>query len=89
MDSNLYDTLSERGFIAQSTDENIRERLATPQTAYIGFDPTADSLHVVIGANHGSGWLQKAGHRPLALVGGATALIMTIRQIERSQDADA
>ena len=46
MDSNLYDTLNERGFIAQSTDENIRERLATPQTAYIGFDPTADSLHV-------------------------------------------
>lgn len=73
---NLFDVLTERGLVAQSTDPAIRERLAQPVTAYIGFDPTADSLHI------GSlvpimvlRWLQELGHKPIVLVGGATGLI--------------
>ncbi|QDU71171.1 tyrosine--tRNA ligase [Mucisphaera calidilacus] len=73
---NLYDVLSERGLVAQSTDAEIRKRLEQPVTAYIGFDPTADSLHV------GSlvpimvlAWLSRCGHKPLVLVGGATGLV--------------
>lgn len=73
---NFVDVLSERGLVAQTTDPAIRERFNAPVTAYIGFDPTADSLHVgslvPIMALH---WLQRLGHRPLVLVGGATALI--------------
>lgn len=73
---NLYDVLEERGLIAQSTDEHIRKRLSKPVTAYCGFDPTADSLHVgslvpIMGLAH----LQRCGHKPLVLVGGATGLI--------------
>jgi tyrosyl-tRNA synthetase len=76
MTASLYDILTERGFVAQSTTEDMRERLQTPQTAYIGFDPTADSLHVgSLVPIMGLAWLQRTGHRPLALVGGATALI--------------
>lgn len=72
----LYDTLNRRGLVAQCTDENIRKRLSKPLTAYVGFDPTADSLHVgslvpIMGLAH----LQRAGHKPLALVGGATGLV--------------
>ena len=73
---NLYDALLERDLVAQSTDDNIRERLANPLSCYIGFDPTADSLHIgslvpIMALAH----LQRCGHRPLALVGGATAMI--------------
>ncbi|NLZ55609.1 MAG: tyrosine--tRNA ligase [Clostridiaceae bacterium] len=75
---NVYDELLARGYIAQSTDEDaIRELLKEPGTTfYIGFDPTADSLHIghfiplMIMAH-----LQKAGHRPIALIGGGTAAI--------------
>ncbi|MEX2388936.1 MAG: tyrosine--tRNA ligase, partial [Phycisphaeraceae bacterium] len=74
--ANLYDVLSERGMLAQSTDENIRRRLESPQVAYNGFDPTADSLHVghllpVMGLAH----LQRCGHKPIAVIGGATAMV--------------
>lgn len=73
---NFVDVLSERGLVAQSTDTAIRERFERPLTAYIGFDPTADSLHigslVPIMVLH---WLQRLGHRPLVLVGGATGLV--------------
>lgn len=73
---NLHAVLSERGLVAQSTDEAIVERLASPLTAYIGFDPTADSLHVgSLVPIMGLAWLQRCGHRPIALVGGATAQI--------------
>jgi tyrosyl-tRNA synthetase len=78
MPENLYDILRERGFIAQctETDAVMRERLATPLTAYAGFDPTADSFHVgslvPIMALY---WLQHCGHRPLAVIGGATGLV--------------
>ena len=75
---NFYQTLLERGFIEQATDpEEMEDLFATkPVTAYNGFDPTANSLHVghlipVMALTH----LQQHGHRPIALVGGGTALI--------------
>ncbi len=76
--SNLIQQLHERGLIAQVTDEAaLSERLAQgPLSLYCGFDPTADSLHL----GHLVPLLclkrfQLAGHRPVALVGGATGLI--------------
>jgi tyrosyl-tRNA synthetase len=78
MPENLFDILTERGFVAQSTEapDAMRARLAKPVTAYVGFDPTADSLHVgSLVPIMGLYWLQRCGHRPLALVGGATALV--------------
>ncbi len=75
---NVFDTFVERGFIEQATDEAlIREGLGKGTvTCYIGFDPTAASLHVgslipIMALAH----MQRAGHRPIALVGGGTALI--------------
>ncbi len=74
----VYDVLVERGFLAQTTHEDtIREKLSKPGvTFYTGFDPTADSLHVghmitLMMMAH----MQRAGHRPIALVGGGTAMI--------------
>jgi len=74
--ANLYDTLAERGLVSQCTDDNIRDRLARRVAAYCGFDPTADSLHVgslvpIMGLAH----LQRCGHKPVVLVGGATGLV--------------
>lgn len=77
MASHILDILGERGFIEQTTDADaLRRTLDTPTTVYVGFDPTADSMHIghllpVMGLAH----LQRAGHRPIALVGGGTALI--------------
>lgn len=75
---NVFDVLKERGLIAQTTHEDeIRELLANEKvTFYIGFDPTADSLHVghflqMIVMRH----MQNYGHRPIALVGGGTGHI--------------
>ncbi len=75
---NVYDVLKERGFIAQVThEEKIQEILGRENiTFYIGFDPTADSLHVghflqLIVMSH----MQKAGHRPIAILGGGTAMV--------------
>mgnify|MGYP002853439622 CR=1 FL=1 len=74
----LYDELVERGLIAQVTDEEeIKELINKGEaTFYIGFDPTADSLHV----GHFMALclmkrLQAAGNKPIALVGGGTGLI--------------
>lgn len=74
----VYDILEERGLIAQVTHEQeIRELLEKEKvTFYIGFDPTADSLHVghflqIMVMAH----MQRAGHRPIALIGGGTAMI--------------
>lgn len=75
--SNVFDVLEERGFIAQSTDQvETRARLAAPTTCYIGFDPTADSLHVgslvpIMALVH----MQRQGHRPIVLIGGGTGLV--------------
>ena len=76
--NNLIKQLQERGLVAQVTDENaLAERLAQgPISLYCGFDPTADSLHL----GHLVPLLclkrfQLAGHKPVALVGGATGLI--------------
>jgi tyrosyl-tRNA synthetase len=75
--TNVYDILEERGFIEQSTEaEACRQLLEKPSTCYIGFDPTASSLHVgsllpIMSLAH----MQRCGHRPIALVGGGTALV--------------
>lgn len=75
---NVIDTLIERGYLAQSTDlEMLKEIFAKPGVRfYIGFDPTADSLHVghfiqMMVMAH----LQRAGHVPVALLGGGTGMI--------------
>jgi tyrosyl-tRNA synthetase len=74
----IYDVYEERGFIAQSTDEKgLRDLFNSERvTAYIGFDPSADSLHVgsmvpIMSLAH----LQRAGHRPIGLVGGGTGMV--------------
>jgi tyrosyl-tRNA synthetase len=74
--ANLYDVLAERGLVSQCTDDKIRDRLSKPVAAYCGFDPTADSLHVgslvpIMGLAH----MQRCGHKPVVLVGGATGLV--------------
>lgn len=77
MGAHIIDTLRERGFIEQLTDETkLREALSKPSTCYIGFDPTATSLHAgslvpIMALAH----MQQAGHRPIALLGGGTAMI--------------
>ncbi len=75
---NVFDELKRRGLIAQTThEEEIRELLGHEKvTFYIGFDPTADSLHVghylqlVVMAH-----MQRAGHRPIAILGGGTGMV--------------
>ncbi|MFM9129999.1 MAG: tyrosine--tRNA ligase, partial [Actinomycetes bacterium] len=74
----IWEELKWRGLIAQSTDEKVLSDLLNNQsiTFYIGFDPTAPSLHLgnlmqILTAKR----LQLAGHKPIALVGGATGLI--------------
>ena len=75
---NMYDTLVERGFFKQCTDEEGLRRLFDEEqvTVYIGFDPTARSLHAgsLVGIM-ALRQLQEGGHRPIALVGGGTGLI--------------
>ncbi|MBP5654558.1 MAG: tyrosine--tRNA ligase [Clostridiales bacterium] len=78
MDRNVFDVLEERGYFSQATHkEEIYDLLGKPGVSfYIGFDPTADSLHVghfvqMMVMSH----MQKAGHRPIALMGGGTAMV--------------
>jgi len=75
---NVFDILDERGFVEQLTHEKeIKELFAKESVPfYIGFDPTADSLHIghfisLMVASH----MQKCGHKPILLVGGGTATI--------------
>lgn len=75
--TNILDDLEARGLVAQSTDlDALRAAFEEPVTFYVGFDPTAPSLHVgnllqLLTARR----LQQAGHRPLLLVGGSTGLV--------------
>ena len=76
--ANLLEVLRERGFIEQTThEEELRSYLEEGKaTCYIGFDPTASSLHVgslvpIMSLAH----MQRHGHRPIALVGGGTGLV--------------
>lgn len=75
---NIIDILHERGFVEQTThDAEIKDYLKNNKiTCYIGFDPTASSLHVgslvpIMSLAH----MQRCGHRPIALVGGGTGLV--------------
>ncbi len=76
--SDFLHTLSERGFIHQSSDDAGLDKLFRTETvtAYIGFDPTAPSLHagglIQIMMLH---WLQATGHRPISLMGGGTGMV--------------
>ena len=99
--ANAFDVLMERGFIEQTThEEEIKDLLNNQKaTFYIGFDPTADSLTAghfltIMAMAH----MQRAGHRPIALIGGGTTLIgdptgktdmrkmMTIEQINQNAE---
>ena len=74
---NALDVLVERGFVKDVSDaDGLRRALTQPITFYAGFDPTAPSLHAgnlvpVMAMAH----LQRAGHRPIVVVGGGTALV--------------
>ncbi|MBR2324134.1 MAG: tyrosine--tRNA ligase, partial [Clostridia bacterium] len=72
MAKNVFDTLKERGFIKQTVyEEDLYKMLGEESVSfYIGFDPTADSLHVghylaMMAMAH----MQRAGHRPIVLIG--------------------
>ena len=73
----ILDLLKERGFIAQVTfEDELYEQLKEPTTLYVGFDPTADSLHIghyipIMAMAH----MQRAGHRPIALMGAGTGMV--------------
>ena len=76
--ANVMDTLRARGFVKQTVyEEELYEKLGKESVPfYIGFDPTADSLHVghfmqLIAMHH----MQQAGHRPIILIGGGTAMV--------------
>lgn len=75
---NAFDVLKERGFIKQTVyEEDLYAQLGKESTPfYVGFDPTADSLHIghyipIMAMAH----MQRAGHKPIALIGGGTAMI--------------
>lgn len=75
---NVMDVLRERGFIKQTVFEEDLYKLLGSESVpfYIGFDPTADSLHVghflaLMAMSH----MQKAGHKPIVLIGGGTAMV--------------
>jgi tyrosyl-tRNA synthetase len=95
--ANLVDILRQRGFIDQTThDQELRDYFESPRaTGYIGFDPTASSLHIghlvpIMALAH----MQRAGHRPIALVGGGTGLVgdpsgkTEMRQMLTLEDVD-
>lgn len=102
MERDLFQILQERGFVEWCSDPDELSRVFRSRltSGYIGFDPTADSLHV----GHlvpimGLAWLQRAGHRPIAVAGGGTGLIgdpsgktkerqlLTLEQVEHNMDS--
>ena len=74
---NIFDIFETRGLVEQVTDKGlVKELLENPVSCYIGFDPTAKSLHAgsllpIMSLAH----MQRAGHRPIVVIGGGTALI--------------
>ncbi|OGN63414.1 MAG: tyrosine--tRNA ligase [Chlamydiae bacterium RIFCSPHIGHO2_12_FULL_49_9] len=74
--NNVIDILKKRGLIEQMTHDDLREKASRPIKAYVGFDPTADSLHLgnLVGIV-ALAWLQKFGHTPVVLLGGATGRV--------------
>ena len=73
---NILDTLNDRGFVSQTSHPDLRDKLAGPTVLYAGFDPTAESLHIgnllqILLLSQ----FQRHGHHPVALIGGATAMI--------------
>jgi len=96
----VYETLEKRGLIAQCTDPALADRLARERfTIYVGFDPTSSSLHLgnlvpIVALAH----FQRAGHKVIALVGGATAMVgdpsgrsdernlLTIEQVKQNSE---
>ena len=74
--TNLYDTLAERGMVQDATPAAAERLRAGPITGYVGFDPTADSLHVGnLVPVMGLAWVQRFGGVPIALIGGGTAMV--------------
>ena len=78
MSGKAWDVLRARGYVEWcNAEDRLREVMDEGMvTAYVGFDPTADSLHI----GHliplmALAWLQRAGHRPIALAGGGIGLI--------------
>jgi tyrosyl-tRNA synthetase len=77
MTENVFDVLTERGFVEQVSDaEGVRAAVEHPITCYVGFDPSADSFHVghlvpIMALAH----MQRHGHRPIAIMGGGTGMI--------------
>lgn len=78
MSENIYDVLKDRGFIAQVSDEAALRKMLAEKTVtfYIGYDSTATSLHAgslvpIMAMQH----LQRAGHKPIAIVGGGTTMV--------------
>jgi tyrosyl-tRNA synthetase len=98
--TDLFELLHGRGFVQDATP-GVAERLrGAPVTGYVGFDPTADSLHVgSLVPVMGLAWLQRLGHTPIALVGGGTGMVgdpsgkreerpvMSLDQIDRNARA--
>ncbi|HET6578678.1 MAG TPA: tyrosine--tRNA ligase [Gemmatimonadales bacterium] len=98
--SDLLDLLGTRGFVQDATPGLAGRLREGPITAYVGFDPTADSLHVGnLVPVMGMAWLQRLGHTPIALVGAGTAMVgdpsgkraerpvLTLEQIDRNAQA--
>jgi tyrosyl-tRNA synthetase len=95
--TDLLELLTARGFVQDSTPGLAARLRQGPLTAYVGFDPTADSLHVgSLVPVMAMAWLQRLGHVPIALVGGGTGMvgdpsgkrterpIMSLEQIDRN-----
>jgi tyrosyl-tRNA synthetase len=76
MADNVITCLQKRGFIDQLSSDKLEKVMGEPINFYVGFDPTADSLHIghLVGIMALS-WLQRYGHKPIAMVGGATGRI--------------
>lgn len=98
---NLYNILTERGFVYQCTNEDALRELLDRESLkiYIGFDPTAESLQAGnLIPIMSLAWAQRAGHVPIAIVGGGTAMIgdpsgktemrqmLTLKQIRQNQE---